>query len=106
MENGQGQAFGERVPNEGSQVECPPVTTIYYLRVVKLDGTVESASITIYVEETVDAPQITRFTVDPPVQIILGQCVTIRWEVQGEMDTVTITAHDVILWEPAPSRGN
>ena len=50
---------------------------------------VEVREITIYVEPVADAPQITRFTVDPPGQITLGQCVTLRWQVEGELDQVT-----------------
>jgi hypothetical protein len=94
------------VTGEGTQQECPPVTWTYYLRVVKLDGTVETPSITIYVEPAADAPLIQRFTVDPPSQITLGQCVAIQWQVEGEVDTVALAANDLVLWEPAPSSGS
>jgi polar amino acid transport system substrate-binding protein len=94
------------VVGEGTQMECPPVTWTYYLRVVKTDGTVETPSITIYVESAADAPVIQRFTVDPPSQITLGQCVNIQWQVEGEVDTVTLTANEVVLWDPAPSSGS
>ncbi len=93
------------VTGEESRVECPPVTMTYYLRVVNLDGSVEIPSITIYVEAVATAPQITRFTVDPPAQITLGQCVTIRWQVQGDVDKVTIGANGAPLWEGAPLSG-
>ena len=94
------------VAGEGSQVECPPVTTTYYLRVVKLDNSVETRSIKIYVEESPDAPQITRFTVDPPGQIVVGQCVTVKWKVEGDVDEVDITKDGSYLWKDAPLRGN
>jgi heat shock protein HslJ len=94
------------VAGEGSQEECPPHTTTYYLRVVHLDNSVETRQITIYVEQVADAPIISRFTVDPPGQITLGQCVTLRWTVEGEVDNVTITADDYIMWDPAPTKGN
>jgi hypothetical protein len=94
------------VVGEGTQMECPPVTWTYYLRAVKTDGTVETPSITIYVESAADAPVIQRFTVDPPSQITLGQCVNIQWQVEGEVDTVTLTANEVVLWDPAPSSGS
>jgi ABC-type amino acid transport substrate-binding protein/heat shock protein HslJ len=93
------------VTGEESRVECPPVTTTYFLRVVKLDGSVEVPSITIHVEAVATAPQITRFTVDPPGQITLGQCVTIRWEVKGDVDRVNIGANGAPLWEGAPQSG-
>jgi hypothetical protein len=94
------------VVGEGTQMECPPVTWTYYLRVVKLDGTVETPSITIYVEPVAEAPAIKRFTVDPSGLITLGECVTLQWKVEGDVDTVAISANEVILWEPAPSSGS
>jgi len=93
------------VTGEENRVECPPVTTTYYLRVVNQDGSVEVPSITIYVEAVATAPQITRFTVDPAGQITLGQCVTVRWEVKGDVDKVTIGANGAPLWEGAPLTG-
>ncbi|MGD8474294.1 MAG: META domain-containing protein, partial [Anaerolineae bacterium] len=62
--------------------------------------------ITIYVEPVAGAPVITRFTVDPPGQITLGQCVTVRWKVEGELDNVVLAANDDVLWDPAPAVGN
>jgi hypothetical protein len=94
------------VVGEGSQQECPPSTLTYYLRVVKLDGSVEVPQITIYVEASPDAPYIKRFTAEPPGQITLGQSVTIRWHIEGDVDTVTITANDEVLWGGAPVKGN
>jgi heat shock protein HslJ len=94
------------VAGEGRQQECPAFALTYYLRVVKLDNSVEVPQITIYVEESPDTPSIRRFTVEPAGQITLGQSVTIRWEVEGEVDTVTITANDQVLWGGAPVKGN
>jgi hypothetical protein len=93
------------VPGEGSQVECPPVTLAYFLRVVLNDNKVETRQITVYVEPAPDAPQITRFTVDPPGQIELGQCVTIRWTVEGDVADVVLLANDLVLWLGAPTKG-
>jgi heat shock protein HslJ len=93
------------VTGEETRTECPPVTTTYYLRVVKPDNSVEVRQITIYVEPTADAPFIKRFTVDPPGQITLGQCVQIRWNVQGQVNVVTLTANGGILWGQAPTKG-
>jgi len=76
------------------------------LRVVKLDGTVETPSIAIYVQPVAGSPQITRFTVDPPGRITLGQCEVIRWEVRGDVDRVTISANNSALWDGAPLSGS
>jgi polar amino acid transport system substrate-binding protein len=94
------------VAGEGTRVECPPATTTYHLRVVLLDGSVEVREIPIYVEAVADAPQITLFTIDPSGQITLGQCVTVRWQVEGKADRVFLTANDVVLWDGAPVSGN
>lgn len=94
------------VIGEDTRRECPPATTTYNLRVVLRDNSVEVRQITIYVEQAPDAPQVTRFTVDPPGQITQGQCVSIRWQVQGAVDNVTLTADDGVLWDGAPTSGN
>ncbi len=104
-------AEGERwqdhgVAGQGSQRECPPVKTNYNLRVVKVDNQVDTRQITIYVEATSEAPNITRFTVDPANQITLGQCVKIRWTVGGNLDKVTVWNDGTALWEGAPAKGN
>jgi polar amino acid transport system substrate-binding protein len=93
------------VTGEETRKECPPTTTTYYLRVVLRDNSVEVQQIAIYVEPVADAPQITRFTVDPPGQITLGQCVSIRWQVEGKIDQVALMANDDALWDPAPTSG-
>ncbi len=94
------------VAGQGSQRECPPVKTTYYLRVVKRDNAVDIRQITINVSASAQAPNITRFTVDPPNQITLGQCVTIRWAVEGSVASVKITANGGMLWDGAPTSGN
>ena len=104
-------AEGERwqdnaVAVQGLQQECPPVTTAFYLRVVKPDNQVDTRQITIYVEPAEDVPIINRFTVDPTDQFVVDQCVDIRWDVGGDVDKVTITADDVDLWEGAPLSGS
>jgi plastocyanin len=93
------------VTGQGSSVQCPQQTTTYNLRVVKRDGTVETRQITIYVEETAEAPDIDRFTVEPS-QITVGQCTNIRWEVDGAVDTVKILANNRPIWDGAPLSGN
>jgi heat shock protein HslJ len=103
----QGEPWQDKgVAGEGSQTVCPTTTTVYELRVVKLDGTVEIRQITIYVEPVAGAPVITRFSVDPEPQITVGQCVQIRWEVEGQVDRVNLTANNAVLWDGAPTKGS
>jgi ABC-type amino acid transport substrate-binding protein len=94
------------VVGEGNQKECPPATTTYYLRVVKNDDSLEVRQITVYVQANTEAPAITRFTVDPPNQITVGQCVNVQWRVEGQINQVTITANNQVLWANAPTQGN
>jgi hypothetical protein len=93
------------VVGQSSSVQCPDQTTTYNLRVVKRDGTVETRQITIFVEETEEAPDIDRFTLDPS-QIFVGECTNLRWEVSGEVDTVKILANNQAIWDGAPLQGN
>jgi polar amino acid transport system substrate-binding protein len=98
-----------RQGDTGSEKEYPQApSTTYYLRVVYKDGTVPPPwGITVYVEAVPAAPQITQFTADPAGQVTLGQCVTIRWKVEGDkIDKVTLKANSEVLWEPAPTTGN
>ncbi|MDX1414785.1 MAG: transporter substrate-binding domain-containing protein [Candidatus Promineifilaceae bacterium] len=86
------------VPSQGSRVECPPLTTVYNLRVVKLDNSVEVRQITIFVEQVPGAPVIERFTVDPPNQITVGECVDIIWAVTGNVSRVSLFRNNTDLW--------
>jgi polar amino acid transport system substrate-binding protein len=102
----EGEFWGDNpVTGEETRRECPPVTSTYFLRVVLRDGSVEVRQITINVESAPDAPYIERFTVDPAGQITLGQCVTVRWNVQGEVDVVRIFVDATIVWDGAPIKG-
>jgi len=93
------------VAGQGSQTECPPQTTTYYLTVVYPNGTSQTQGITIYVSPApVDAPVISLFSVTPP-QVKQGQCVNLQWDVQGTVSQVTIARGGTILWATAPVRG-
>jgi polar amino acid transport system substrate-binding protein len=103
----EGQRWQDRgVTGQETRTECPPSTTTYILRVVKRDNSVEERRITIFVEPAPQAPTITRFTVDPPAQITLGQCVAVRWQVEGQISSVRVTANGQALWDPGPTTGN
>jgi polar amino acid transport system substrate-binding protein len=94
------------VAGQGSQTECPPTTTTYYLRVVGRDGSVQTREITIYVTPAAGAPTITRFSANPPGPINLGQCTNLDWVVQGTVSNVQLSRNGVILWNNAPVSGN
>jgi hypothetical protein len=74
--------------------------------VVKNDDSVDTRQITVYVQPNTEAPAITRFTVDPPNQITVNQCVNVQWRVEGQINQVTITANNQVLWGNAPTQGN
>jgi len=93
------------VPGEGSRVVCPPETTTYDLRVVKNDSSVEIRTVTVHVTPNASAPVISRFTVEPPYEITLGQCVQITWAVQGTVDTVILSRNGIVIWPNAPFSG-
>ncbi len=95
---------GQQVPAQGSRIECPPVTTTQQLRVDKPDGSSEIREITVYVQPNIGAPVITQFSADPS-QINAGQCVTVRWQVEGSVSNVNIWRDDVTLWGGAPVSG-
>jgi polar amino acid transport system substrate-binding protein len=102
----QGQNMQDHgVAGQGSQTECPTVTTTYYLTVVYPDNTSQTQGITIYVAPApVNAPVINLFSVTPP-QIKPGQCVNIQWDVKGSVDKITLTRGSTTLWGGAPVRG-
>jgi polar amino acid transport system substrate-binding protein len=115
VENGQAAYFyadGEPwqqngVPGESTRTECPQTTTTYNLRVVYLDGTVETRKITLYVEPAaVDVPLVAQFSVFPEYQVQVGQCVQLTWRVQGEVTSVKLNRDSTTLWDPAPVRGS
>ena len=94
------------VAGDGDVQECPPQSTNYYLRVVHQDGSVEQRAISIHVTPAVGAPAINYFTVNPPGQISVGQCVNLGWEVLGSVTHVNITSNERMLWQGAPFRGS
>lgn len=94
------------VAGTGTRVVCPPVTTTYELRVVKPDGSAETRQVRISVQPVTGAPNITRFTLDPPFEIFAGQCVAIRWDVEGSVSSVALTRNDQVLWQNAPLSGS
>jgi polar amino acid transport system substrate-binding protein len=94
------------VPPQGTRSVCPQRTTIYNLRVVKFDNTVEVRQVMIFVNPVPNAPVIAQFIANPQ-QVTAGQCLIIQWDVQGETTRITITANEIFtLWDGAPQRGS
>ncbi|MFO7681444.1 MAG: transporter substrate-binding domain-containing protein [Chloroflexota bacterium] len=103
----QGVAWqNNQVPLTGTQSDCPSSTTTYELRVQWPNGAVEVRQITIFVQESATAPTIYRFTVNPPAQIELGQCVTLDWWVEGSISNVQILKNNAVIRDAAPVAGN
>lgn len=104
----QGQPWESNgVPGQGSREVYPQHTTVYELRVVKPDNSVEIRQIRIDVNAPpAGAPTIVSFLVYPEYEIPLGGCTDIRWEVQGTVNTVNLWANQTPVWSNAPVRGN
>lgn len=92
-----GQASAERYPQH---------TTIYELRVVRLDDSVDIRQIRIDVTPVENAPAIDRFSVEPRHNVLVGQCVTVSWAVSGNVSNVRIQVNDEVLRDNAPVGGN
>lgn len=83
----------------------PAAATTYELRVVKLDGSVETQQIHIQVA-TAAAPVIAQFNVSPGELIAAGSCVLIQWDIQGATSLVRVSVNGASLWEGAPPSGS
>lgn len=92
-----GQASAERFPQQ---------TTVYELRVVRLDESVDIRQIRIDVTPVLNAPYIDRFSVDPRHNVVVNQCVTVSWVVSGNVSNIRILANDDVLREQGPLNGN
>jgi polar amino acid transport system substrate-binding protein len=93
------------VPPQGTRSVCPQRTTVYNLRVVKFDNTVEVRQVTVFVNPAPNAPVIGQFVANP-AQITTGQCVIAQWNVQGEVTRIFITANNNLIWDAAPRSGS
>ena len=93
------------VEGVGSRQECPQQTTTYFLRVEMRDGSVQTRELTVAVTPVIGAPVISQFTASP-LQINVGQCVTLQWNVEGNVTRVTLARNNGPLWDGAPVRGS
>jgi len=102
----QGEPWQENgVPGTGQRTVCPVTTTSYEMRVLKTDGSVELRQVAVYVTPNVNAPVISRFTAEPS-QILEGQCATVQWTVDGQVNRVTLTRNGQVIRDPAPISGS
>ncbi|HNS01701.1 MAG TPA: transporter substrate-binding domain-containing protein [Anaerolineae bacterium] len=93
------------VEGVGSRQECPQQTTTYFLRVQMRDGSVQTRELTVAVTPIIGAPVISQFTASP-LQINVGQCVTLQWNVEGSTTRVALLRNNGALWDGAPVRGS
>ena len=102
----QGQPWQlNNVPAAGTVTECPNATTTFDLRVVGPDGAVEIRSTRVAVTPAPNAPFILFFTTTPSFQITTGQCVDVRWQVDGDVSLVRVSRNGQVLWDGAPLNG-
>ncbi len=103
----QGQNWQDHgVAGQASHQECPQQTTTYYLRVVMPDNSVQTRELTITVAAAAGAPQISTFSANPQGQIQAGQCVTLQWNVNGNISDVMLSRNNQPLWDGAPYQGS
>ena len=102
----QGQAWEQnQVSSSGSQAECPQSTTTYDLRVVPAAGATDIRTIRIDVQPAPAAPLFNSFTVTPGGQVVIGQCVDVRWSISGDVTNIRVARNDTTLWNGAPLSG-
>lgn len=82
----------------------PAASTTYELRVVKLDGSVETQQITVQVAAGA-APVIAQFNVSPG-EVMVGGCVNVQWNIQGAASLVRVSVNGTSLWDGAPLSGS
>ncbi|MBV7327013.1 transporter substrate-binding domain-containing protein [Chloroflexi bacterium TSY] len=93
------------VVGEDQRTVCPGATTTYELRIIQRNGTTEIRQMRITVESVVGVPEIRRFVVEPNTFITVGQCVTLRWEIEGNVTRVKLAVNNTAIWDSAPVLG-
>jgi polar amino acid transport system substrate-binding protein len=99
---------GHGVSGKEDRKACPQKSTSYYLRVVKTDGSVETREVRIEVAAPPkpSAPIVTSVGTNPSGQIVLGACLQLYWDTQGDINRVSVTYNGQMIWDYAPVRGS
>jgi len=102
-----GQNWWEhQVAPNGQATEYPPYTMNYHLHVVQYDGSEVDRSILITVNTPSDDAPVIEYLTSTPPQIMLGETVSIDWEVSGPVHLVQFLIDDIAVLDPAPVQGN
>lgn len=89
----------------GSATDIPATTTTYQLRVVRNDGQEETRDVTVYVEPVPGLPQIDNFSVAPEGEVTIGQCLSLNWQISGNVEKVSLFRDKDPIWDNAPVEG-
>ncbi len=83
----------------GTRQERPSKTTTYELRAILQDNRM------VYQQQRIEvavsgegAPAIYEFSISPPRQIVIGQCVTVTWWVDVKASAIRLRRDNVELW--------
>jgi cystine transport system substrate-binding protein len=85
---------------------CLDGTAIYNLRIVNTDGSTETRSITVLVDDHPALPLSSRLATDPVSVLELGSCIKLTWEVRGDPTRVQLMRDRTVLWANAPEAGS
>lgn len=103
-------ALGEDWQQQGvggidQRARCPVITTTFALRVISQNGASSTRQIAVQVTGQ-QIPQIRRFDLSPSDRIRVPDCVSLTWEVQGQVNQVRLRRNGNWLWESAPMIGS
>ena len=102
------------VPGQSTQKVSPTRDTTYQLRVEWNTGGFWDDYKTVYVAQAVAPPAIAQFGINPQYETVVGQPVTLWWEVRGVADGVAVLRNGVQVhqttavqssWEDRPPAG-
>jgi hypothetical protein len=84
----------------------PSKSTSYYLRVIYNNNRDETFERRINVEQSQKPPVISQFGSNPESEVVLGQPVTLWWEVQGMTDGVALLRDGIQLYKGNQVKGS
>ncbi len=103
----QGQPFDRYgVAGQASKQECPAATTTYTLRVQLRDDQIREQYIQINVKPSSNVPFIVHFSSNPEFETTASRCVTLWWEVRGDVSRIALVRNGFPLWDYAPVQGS